>query len=266
MLPSGVRTVFYDRVGWAKTYLKQAGLLDYPKRGYFRTTEEGRKVLTENPDHIDDKFLQRYPAFKEFKAKKKPAPEVSYDDHSSPSEQDETPSERLYNAYLEIKSALAAELLDRVRASSPDFFEDLILNLLRAMGYGGVTAKEDKDRIRGLGKSGDGGVDGVIDQDLLGVDQVYVQAKRYAEDNKVASREIRDFFGALNLKKAQKGIFFTTSEFTKDAEETAQGLGVRIALINGDQLAELMIEYSVGCRREDTLYLKTIDDEFFDSE
>lgn len=155
---------------------------------------------------------------------------------------------------------LAVDLLDRVRDATPEFFEDLIVELLLSMGYGGASG----DAGRRIGGSGDGGVDGVIDQDPLGVDQIYVQAKRYKEGNNIAPSAIRDFFGALNLKKAQKGIFFTTSAFSGDAIQTAKDLGMRIVLIDGERLAKLMLKYNIGCRDEEILYLKKIDEEFFE--
>ena len=172
----------------------------------------------------------------------------------------ETPDEALRRAHTAITSALAEDLLDRVRKSSPAFFERLIVALLLAMGYGGTS----EDAGRALGQSGDAGVDGVIDQDPLGVDQIYVQAKRYGDGNNVGAGAIRDFYGALSLKKAQKGIFVTTSAFSSGAIETARGLGSRIVLIDGLQLAKLMTRYNVGCRDEDVLHIKKIDEDFFD--
>ena len=155
--------------------------------------------------------------------------------------------------------ALAANLIDQVRAMSPAFFEQLIVDLLLAMGYGGTSAEAG----RALGQSGDNGVDGVIDQDPLGVDQIYLQAKRYGPQNSVGPGDIRDFFGALSLKKASKGIFVTTSTFTGPATQTARDLGARIVLIDGDQLARLMIRYNIGCRDKDVLHIKAIDDVYF---
>jgi restriction system protein len=173
---------------------------------------------------------------------------------------DATPDETLRLAHRQINLALGADLLERVRAASPKFFEDVIVSLLLAMGYGG----SEQDAARALGRTGDNGVDGVVDQDPLGVDQIYVQAKRYALGNTISASEIRDFFGALNLKKAQKGIFFTTSTFSPSAVQTARDLSTRIVLIDGEQLSNLMIKYGVGCRTEEVLYLKKIDDEFFE--
>lgn len=262
LLPSGKQKTFDNRVHRAKTYLKQAGLLSYPKRSFFIATEEGRRVLAEAPDRIDNKFLERYDAFQEFKSRKGTSSGAAAVPTKGPEETDATPDETLRAAHSQINSALAAELLERVRAASPQFFENLIVDLLLAMGYGGTS----EDAARALGQSGDNGVDGVVDQDPLEVDQVYVQAKRYAEGNNIGASDIRDFFGALSLKKAQKGIFFTTSAFSSNATQTARDLGMRIILIDGNQLTKLMIRYNTGCRLEETVHLKKVDDEFFEGE
>ena len=260
LIPSGKQRTFDNRVNWAKTYLKQAGLLTYPKRGCFSATEEGKHVLSQSPDRIDNKFLERFSDFQEFKNRKgsSTANETTQLEKSAPP--DSTPDEMLRAAHSQINLMLAAELLDRVRAAPPQFFENLIVELLLAMGYGGTS----EDAARALGQSGDNGVDGVVDQDPLGVDQIYIQAKRYAEGNNIGAGEIRDFFGALSLKKAQKGIFFTTSAFSSSASQTAKDLGMRIVVIDGNQLTKLMIRYGIGCRLEETVHLKKVDDEFFE--
>lgn len=260
LLPSGKQRTFDNRVTWAKSYLKQAGLLTYPRRGFFLITEDGRKVLSQNPERIDANYLMAFEAFRAFRNRRhteEDEPEVS-DDAVVTS--DATPDETLRIAHRQINLALGADLLERVRAASPKFFEDVIVSLLLAMGYGGTA----QDAARALGRSGDNGVDGVVDQDPLGVDQIYVQAKRYALGNTISASEIRDFFGALNLKKAQKGIFVTTSSFSPSATQTARDLSTRIVLIDGEQLSNLMIKYGVGCRTEEVLHLKKIDDEFFE--
>lgn len=258
MLPSGKQRTFDNRVNWAKGYLKQAGLVRYTDRGVYVATDEGRKVLATNPEKIDNKFLKQYEAFQEFQNRK--GTQSEKEEAQEGSDDAVTPDEALRSAHRKINASLAADLLGRVREASPQFFEELIVELLLAMGYGGTS----EDAARALGQSGDNGVDGVVDQDPLGVDQVYVQAKRYAETNKVGSGDIRDFFGALNLKKAQKGIFFTTSSFSPAAVQTAQDLGMRIVLIDGAQLAKLMIKYGVGCREEEVLYLMGVDEEYFE--
>jgi restriction system protein len=260
LLPSGKQTTFSNRVQWAKSYLKQAGLLKYPARGNFVITEAGSKVLASNPETIDNKLLMQFYAFREFRSRKGiQSANNSCAEQSSLYRQDATPDELLRSAYKTINDALAADLLDRVREASTRFFEELMVNLLIGMGYGG----SHEGAGRALGKSGDNGVDGVIDQDPLGIDQIYVQAKRYAEGNNVSASAIRDFFGALNLKQATKGIFITASDFTAQAVQTAKELAIRIVLINGKELAKLMVRYNIGCRNEDTLYIKKIDEDFF---
>lgn len=260
LLPSGKQRTFENRINWAKSYLKQAGLLTYPRRGFFVITDDGKKVLSQNPERIDANYLMAFEAFRAFRSRRhadENEPEVSDDEIVA---SDATPDETLRLAHRQINLALGADLLERVRAASPEFFEDVIVSLLLAMGYGGAA----QDAARALGRSGDNGVDGVVDQDPLGVDQIYVQAKRYAHGNTISAGDIRDFFGALNLKKAQKGIFFTTSSFSPSAIQTAKDLSTRIVLINGEQLSNLMIKYGVGCRTEEVLHLKKIDDEFFE--
>lgn len=260
LLPSGRQRTFDNRVNWAKTYLKHAGLVRYPERGHYVATEQGRQVLDSNPTRIDTKFLKQFDAFLEFQARRSSSSDDSNSAETVKEDSEATPDEELRAAHKSINDALAADLLDRVREATPAFFEQLIIDLLLAMGYGGTS----EDAGRALGQSGDNGVDGVIDQDPLGVDQIYVQAKRYAEGNNIGSGDIRDFFGALNLKKAQKGLFFTTSAFSAAAAQTARDLGMRIVLIGGKQLAKLMIRYNIGCREEEVLFLKKIDEEFFE--
>ncbi|MES9980427.1 MAG: restriction endonuclease [Candidatus Thiodiazotropha sp. 6PLUC6] len=261
LLPSGKQTTFSNRVHWAKGYLKQAGLLRYTKRGHFIITDEGKKVLATKPEKIDNKFLEQFEAFQEFRSRKgTQSGNSEADKESILSSEFATPDELLRSAHKAIDDALAGEILDKVREATPEFFEELIVDLLLAMGYGGTS----ENAGRAIGKSGDDGVDGVIDQDPLGVDQIYVQAKRYAEGNNIGSGAIRDFFGALNLKKAQKGIFFTSSSFSSSATQTANDLGSRIVLIDGKRLAKLMIRYNIGCRDEEILHIKKLDEAFFE--
>ncbi|MBM0106494.1 restriction endonuclease [Steroidobacter sp. S1-65] len=260
LLPSGRHRMFDNRVHWAKTYLKQAGLLSYPRRGFLVATEAGQKVLSQRIDRIDVTFLKGFEAFRAFLERRR----ADQDDLALAPEpiaaSAATPDETLRLAHAQINSALGAELLERVRNASSEFFEHVIIALLSAMGYGGVSPSATQV----LGRTGDDGVDGVVNQDALGVDRIYVQAKRYGRRNSISAGDIRDFFGALNLKKAHKGIFFTTSSFSPSAMQTASGLSVRIVLIDGEQLSNLMIQYGVGCRTEETLHLKKIDDDFFE--
>jgi len=259
MLPSGKQTVITNRVHWARTYLKQAGLVSNPKRGWYELTDRGREIAEEPSAQVNTKYLERFQEFQEFKSRTK---ETDNDNAIEPSEIDEgtTPDENLQAAHKRLNAALAASLLDSVRRASPAFFERLIVELLLAMGYGGSS----DDAGRALGQTGDNGVDGVIDQDPLGVDQIYLQAKRYAAGNTVGGSEIRDFFGALSLRKATKGIFVTTSSFSPAAIQTADNLGSRIVLIDGAQLAKLMIQYDIGCRDKDVLHIKELDEAFFE--
>lgn len=268
LLPSGKQSRFANRVNWAKAYLAKAGLVENTRRGYFRITPRGQTALADATATINNAYLDQFKEFQDFKAKVNEAdgatagtsPAQASAPFSTPAGTD-TPDEALRKAHSAITGALAADLLDRVRKATPAFFEKLIVELLLAMGYGGTS----EEAGRALGQSGDDGVDGVIDQDPLGVDQVFVQAKRYAEGNNIGAGAIRDFYGALSLKKAHKGIFVTTSAFSQPAIDTARGLGSRIVLIDGLQLSRLMIRYNVGCRDEDVLHLKKVDEDFFEA-
>ena len=262
-LPSGRQLVIDNRIGWARTYLTKARLLEATRRAHFVITERGiQAVQSNNP--INNAYLKQFDEFIAFKTKSNddanesgevlPAQEIADDDD------DITPDEALRAAYKKINEALTEDILQRTRKVTPEFFERLLIDLLLAMGYGGTG----EGAAHALGKTGDNVVDGVIDQDPLGVDQIYIQAKRYAEGNNVGAGDIRDFFGALNLKRAQKGIFITTSDFTSSAQETANNLGTRIVLINGKELAKLMLRYNIGSRDEQVLHLKKIDEEFFE--
>jgi restriction system protein len=243
LLPSGKQTLFANRVHWAKTYLGKAGLIESTRRGHFKITPRGCQVIESKPTTIDNKFLSR---FEEFEKWRRSAQETAGDQYSTALtfvNQTKTPDEIMRAAHRQIETSLAQELLDRIRVVPPDFFERLIVNLLQSMGFGGSVA----DAGRALGRSGDDGVDGVIDQDALGLDRVYIQAKRYAPGNNIGSGAIRDFFGSLDRHKAAKGLFVTTSTFSPAATETAQYLSKRIVLIDGEQLAKLMIRHNVGC-------------------
>ena len=261
LLPSGRQTVLANRVHWAKTYLKQAGLLSPTRRGHFLITDRGITALRQEQQKIDNTFLEQFPEFLDFKSRTRAEKleELVPATFEAAEALLETPDESLRRAHREIESQLAQELLDRVINSSPAFFERLVISLLLSMGYGGSA----KEAGRALGKSHDGGVDGVIDQDVLGLDRVYVQAKRYSPGNNVGAAAIRDFFGSLDRFKAAKGLFVTTSAFTQDADETARFLSKRIVLIDGGRLALLMTRYNVGSRVEETLELKKIDEDFF---
>lgn len=257
LLPSGQQTVFVNRVGWAKTYLNKAGLIETTRRGHFHLTDQGQEVLASEPPKIDNAYLMQFEGFRQFRDRTKKDEEVP---DRKADEETHTPDEIMRAAHQQIESALAQDLLERILEAPPDFFERLIINLLISMGYGGSAPEAG----RALGRRGDDGVDGVIDQDALGLDRVYIQAKRYAPGNSIGSGAIRDFFGSLDRHKASKGLFVTTSTFSPSAKETAEFLSKRIVLVDGTQLAKLMIRFNVGCRIEETLYVKKIDEEFFE--
>jgi restriction system protein len=262
LLPSGKQTTFANRCNWAKSYLGKAGLIELTKRAHFRITKQGREVLAAAPERIDIKYLSRFPSFQQFRE----ARDDGEGDHisSPPTAGTETtlaPDEVMRSAHRQLERALAEELMQRIRSGTPAFFESLVVRLLVGMGYGGSVTDVSKALTGG---SGDGGVDGVIDQDRLGLDRIYVQAKRYADGNTVGASAIRDFFGSLNLFKATKGVFVTASAFSSQARDTAAKLGTRIVLIDGDHLTRLMIRHGVGCRIEETLEIKKVDEEFFE--
>jgi restriction system protein len=255
LLPSGKQTTFANRVGWAKSYLVQAGLLEGTRRAHFRITERGKKSLAEAPPRINVEYLSRFPEFVRFKESGKVSgEEVATGALEPPSLplQAETPDELLRNTVQQIETTLRKELLDRILAAPPAFFEGLIVALLLAMGYGG--SREEAGKI--VGRSGDGGIDGVIDQDALGLDRVYVQAKRYAAENAVSEPEIRAFSGSLGAAKADKGVFVTTSYFTQPAQAFAQRHPFKIVLIDGERLASLMMRHNIGVRVDETVYLE----------
>ena len=259
LLPSKRQTTFANRIHWAKSYLGKAGLIELTRRGHYQISNAGRAVLASPPERITIGYLKRFPSFAAFRASET-------DVESSPADPVAvavmlTPDERMRQARDQIESELAQDMLGKVLASSPEFFERLVVKLLTAMGYGGSVS----DAGRALGRSGDGGVDGVIDEDALGLDRIYVQAKRYRDGNPVGAGAIRDFFGALDQFKAGKGLFVTTSTFSQSAVATAAGLSKRIVLINGTKLAQLMIRYDVGCRIEEQLSIKKLDEDFFET-
>ncbi len=258
LIPSGRVTTFQNRVGWAATYLYRTKLIERPRRAVYRISERGRQVLEQNPERVDLGVLSQFEEFGEFRQAKTPS---SDDEVSAPAGGDEqTPEERIDSAYRELRSALAAELLDQVFDQSPEFFEQLVIDVLHAMGYGGSR----HDAAERLGQSGDEGVDGVIREDRLGLDLIYVQAKRWK--NVVGRPEIQKFFGALHGQRATKGVFITTSSFTKEAIEFADGVTPRIILVDGQELAQLMIEHAVGVTVSRAYELKRLDLDYFSTE
>jgi restriction system protein len=258
LLASGNQAIFDNRVGWAKTYLKKAGLLDSPKRATFVISELGLETLKKNLDRIDAKYLRQFPSFIEFQNASKS--ETDRSEEASLIESNEhTPEENLDKAYQKIRKSLASELLSNVIDLSPAFFERLVVELLVKMGYGGSI----KDAGKALGKTGDEGIDGTIKEDKLGLDIIYIQAKRWKPGNVVGRPEIQKFVGALAGQGAKKGIFITTSNFTKEALEYTPRNETKIVLIQGEQLAQLMIDYNLGCATQQTYEVKKIDHDYF---
>lgn len=254
LLPSGRQTFVYNRVGWARTYLKKAGLLESPSRGYLRITVKGLEVLKGNPSKIDVKFLEQYPEFVAWKETRK-----TLADEGAWSAK-ETPEELLELGYQRIRRSLAEELLSLVKKSSPPFFEKIVVELLLKMGYGGSL----RDAGEAIGRTGDEGIDGIIKEDRLGLDTIYVQAKRW--EGTVGRPEIHKFVGALQGQRAKKGIFITTSSFSNDAKEYASRIDTKVVLIDGEKLAELMVDNDVGVSRLANYEIKKVDSDYFAEE
>ncbi len=251
MLPSRRAPTFYNRVAWAKFYLKKAGLVSQTKRSYLSITPEGQKVLASNPASINVKFLQQFTDFS------KESDDKTLLSIGSETEVTSTPEEVLYSTFQSLNSVLAEDLIEIVKSCSPAFFERLVLELLLAMGYGGSRA----DAGRAIGQSGDGGIDGIIDEDKLGLDSIYIQAKRW--EGVVGRPEIQKFVGALQGNRAHKGVFITTSDFTKEAKEYVKNITNKVVLINGLILAKLMIENNIGVSVAATYQIKKIDSDYF---
>jgi len=259
LLPSGQSLLFANRVGWARTYLKKAGLLDAPKRGMVSITERGLEVLKKKPKKVDNNLLKQFPEFLEFQNIKKEDVEISGHSDSAQTEK-QTPEETIDLAYQNIRQSLAQELIDTVRRLSPTFFERLVVELLVKMGYGGSI----KDAGRAIGKTGDEGIDGTIKEDKLGLDIIYIQAKRWQAGNIVGRPELHKFVGALAGQGAKKGIFITTSSFSKDALNYAPKNETKIVLIDGVQLAQLMIDYNLGVSVQRAYEIKRLDNDYFE--
>lgn len=257
LLPSGSQAVFDNRVGWAKTYLKQAGLLDSKRRGYFHITDLGRELLRKGPSKIDVKLLKQYPEFRKFQRRKR---SKTAKKKAPPETQTDTPDDLLASAYQELRTDLELRLLQQVKDLSPAFFERLVIDLLVKMGYGG--SREDAGRA--IGRSGDEGIDGIIDEDKLGLDVVYIQAKKW--ENTVGRPEIQKFAGALQGQRARKGVFLTTSTFSREARDYASIIDSRIVLIDGERLTRLMVDYNVGVSTVGIYEVKRIDTDYFTDE
>lgn len=257
LLPSGAQPVFDNRVGWAKTYLKQAGLIAAPRRGFFQITDAGRNLLTEGLREISVEVLKRYPAFLEFKSRRRKRKNPTAAEEVESSEPQATPDDRLAAAYQTLRAEVETDLLDQIMDLSPTFFERLVVDLLVRMGYGGNR----EDAGRAIGQTNDGGIDGIINEDRLGLDVVYIQAKRW--EGTVGRPEVQKFAGALQGKRARKGVFITTSSFTKGAAEFAEMIESRIVLIDGTRLGRLMFDHGVGVSTAGMYEVKRIDFDYF---
>jgi restriction system protein len=258
LLSSGQQAVFDNRVGWARTYMKKAGLVESTRRGFFRITQDGLEVLKKNPEAIDIKFLDQFPGFKEFRqvkrVKKGQEPVfIGRDD-------EQTPEELLESGYQKIRQDLIQELLGQIKQCSPIFFERLVVELLVKMGYGGSR----QDAGKAVGRSGDEGIDGMIKEDRLGLDVIYIQAKRW--DATIGRPEIQKFVGALQGQRAKKGIFITTADFSNEAIQYASSIDCKIVLVDGEQLAQLMIDFNLGVSKIAFYEIKKVNSDYFTEE
>lgn len=251
LLPSGQQRVFDNRVAWARAHMKMALLIENPRRGIFRITGRGKSILEQSPLSIDLKFLRQFSEYVD--ARKKPKSDAS----TVTAEEAQTPEEQIEQAYETLRENLAGELLQQLKSASPSFFEKVVVDVLVRMGYGGSL----KDAGQAIGRSGDEGIDGVINEDRLGLDSIYIQAKRW--EGTVSRPEIQKFAGALQGKRATKGVFITTSDFSEGSRDFASNISSKIILIDGNQLADLMIEYGVGVSTIVTYELKKLDSDFF---
>jgi restriction system protein len=257
LLPSGLQATFDNRVAWAKSHLKMAGLVESQKRGFFNITSRGRDVLAAGPSRIDLRTLRQYPDYLEAVAPKKENNEAVLELEST---NDKTPEEYIEFGYQKIRTELELEILSRVKSCSPSFFERLVVELLVKMGYGGSRF----DAGRAVGKSGDGGIDGIIKEDKLGLDAIYLQAKKW--EGTVGRPEIQKFAGALQGQRARKGVFITTSNYSDEARDYVAMIESKIVLIDGQELARLMIDHQVGVSTVATYELKKIDSDYFTDE
>ncbi|HEY7837560.1 MAG TPA: restriction endonuclease [Terriglobales bacterium] len=259
---AGGNLVLIDRASWARTYMKQAGLIEYPQRGYSRITSRGREALLKAPKGIDLKYLRQFPEFREFQQRSGAAASPTspvLDASSCAKSADATPGDLMEAGYLRLRASVESELLARVMAGSPEFFENLVIRLLVALGYGGSMAEAET-----VGRAGDGGIDGVVKQDRLGLDSIYVQAKRWGAP--VGRPVVQAFVGALHGVNARRGILFTTSTFTREATEYAANVGLKVVLVDGAALAIFMFDAGLGVTTASTYVVKQLDSDFFEDE
>lgn len=266
-LPSGRQTVLANRVSWALLGMERAGLVDRVRRAVYRLTSEGGRLLERKPERVDDNLLRTYPAFVEWEGsvlQRRESQDTPLTEPAPPQGRgsDETPEEQLDRAARELGAMLESEVLDRVRRSSPAFLEQVVVDLLISMGYGGGNMAMG----RVTGRAGDGGIDGTIREDALGLDEVYVQAKKYADGNTVGEGDLRNFAGAIDAAGTSKGVFVTTAAFTESARRYVQRSPKRIVLIDGDKLARLMVQHDIGVRTLIRHEVKRIDEDYFDPE
>jgi len=252
LLPSGVQGIFVNRVAWAKSHLKMAGLLENPRRGVFKVTARGAEVVQDKPAAINLRFLSQFPEYVQFRNFRRRKEEEEQD-----SDQPTTPEESFENAYEKIRTEISAEVLNRLKGCSPGFFERLVVEVIVKMGYGGTRV----DAGRAIGKSGDGGIDGIIKEDKLGLDTIYIQAKRW--EATVGRPEIQKFVGALTGQRAKKGLFITSSDFSAEAKDYVSRIDTKVVLIDGETLAQLMIDHNVGVSTIATYELKRVDTDYF---
>jgi len=257
LLPSGKQSVFTNRIAWAKSHLKQAGLVESPRWGVYRITARGLTLLRETTGPINIKVLNQFPEYRRFRSGKGAEVEVI---EELPSGDEMTPEEHIEHGYKQIRQKLSIEILERIKKCPPNFFERLVVDLIVAMGYGGSRS----DAGRAVGRAGDGGIDGIVKEDRLGLDIIYIQAKRW--EGAVGRPEIHKFAGALQGQRAKKGIFMTTSSFTKEAQDFASSIDTKVILIDGTELAELLIDHGVGVTRGDVYEIKRFDSDYFSVE
>ena len=257
LLASGQQAIFNNRVGWANSYLKKAGLLESPRRGALRITTRGKQILGDNPTRIDVKYLERFPEFIEFRDASRNNRETTTTESVAVATE-QTPEEALELAHQSLRLSLAQDILSRILSCSPTFFDRLVVELLVKMGYGGSR----RDAGERIGQSGDGGIDGIIKEDRLGLDTIYIQAKRW--QGSVGRPEIQKFVGALQGQRAKKGVFITTSSYTAEAIDYASRIDTKVVLIDGQLLANLMMDFDVGVSVSASYIVKRIDSDYFE--
>jgi restriction system protein len=256
LLPSGKQLLMRNRVGWARTYLKKAVLLDAPRRGVFSITDRGQQVLADNLDTISNKYLKRFEEFSAFHNGS--AQSATEETNSNIEDNTQTPTEAIESSFNTLNNDLASDVLDAIKSQTPQFFEQLVVKLMQGMGYGGWS----KDSGEATQYTADGGIDGIINEDPLGLETIYLQAKRYT-DNTIGRPDIQAFVGALEMKRSRKGVFITTSRFSKDAVEYVSLIEKKVVLIDGKQLADLMIRHNLGVTVKETYQVKAIDTDYF---